>query len=51
MVGMGIRPEYIKPEHINEPKKAARGGPALAVCAGVAAATIVVVFVRLWRRR
>jgi 2-polyprenyl-6-methoxyphenol hydroxylase-like FAD-dependent oxidoreductase len=51
MVGMGIRPEYINPEHINKPKKAARGAPALAVCAGVAAASIVVVFVRLWRRR
>ncbi len=46
MVGMGVRPE-----HINKPKKAAGRAPAIAVCAGVAAAAIVVVLVRVGRGR
>jgi 2-polyprenyl-6-methoxyphenol hydroxylase-like FAD-dependent oxidoreductase len=45
-VGMGVRPEHIDPERIKQPKKVDRRGPAFAVCAGIAAATIVVVLMR-----
>jgi hypothetical protein len=49
MVGMGVRPE-----HVQEPKKAAkpaRRAPVIAVFAGIAAAVIVVAVVRLGRGR
>jgi 2-polyprenyl-6-methoxyphenol hydroxylase-like FAD-dependent oxidoreductase len=51
MVGMGVRPEHVKPEEIKQPKKADRRAPALAVCAGIAAATIVVGLMRVGRGR
>jgi 2-polyprenyl-6-methoxyphenol hydroxylase-like FAD-dependent oxidoreductase len=51
MVGMGIRPEHIEPELIKQPKKVAKRAPGLAVCAGIAAAAVVVVLVRLGRGR
>jgi 2-polyprenyl-6-methoxyphenol hydroxylase-like FAD-dependent oxidoreductase len=50
MVGMGVRPEHIKPDHLKEPQKASKRAPALAICAGAAAAAIVVVLVRFGAR-
>lgn len=51
MVGMGVRPEHIDPDQIKQPKKADRRALALASCAGVAAAAMVVLLVRAGQRR
>jgi 2-polyprenyl-6-methoxyphenol hydroxylase-like FAD-dependent oxidoreductase len=50
-VGMGIRPEHIEPERIRETKQVGIRVPAIAMCAGIAAAAIVVVLVRVGRGR